>query len=76
MADEAATKDIERRQPIQCALWENPALALGKFSKTFELVEEYVMTVPRVRSALFSGMVRTNRLGKERASGLVQGRPA
>ncbi len=42
MADETATDIIKLRQPTQCALWEHPERALGKFSKTFELVEEYV----------------------------------
>jgi hypothetical protein len=42
MADDEDTTRIELRQPTQCALWEHPELALGKFSKTFEVVEEYV----------------------------------
>ncbi len=40
MADNA--EPIELRKPTQCALWEHPELALGKFRATFELVEEYV----------------------------------
>ncbi len=41
MADDDTTKDIELRQPTQCALWEHPERALGKFSETFEVVEKY-----------------------------------
>ena len=41
MANEDAI-EFKLRPPTQCALWEHPELALGKFSNTFELVEEYV----------------------------------
>jgi hypothetical protein len=41
MADEDATNFVQLRQPTQCALWEHPERALGKFSQTFEAVEEY-----------------------------------
>jgi hypothetical protein len=42
MADEDETSFIQLAPPTQCAMWERPELALGKFSQTFELVEEYV----------------------------------
>jgi hypothetical protein len=42
MADETEPAFVQLRQPTQCALWEHPERALGKFSETFELVEEYV----------------------------------
>ena len=41
MADEDPTNFIQLRQPTQCAMWERPELALGKFSQTFEMVEKY-----------------------------------
>ena len=42
MADEDETSSVALQAPTQCALWEHPELARGKFSQTFELVEEYV----------------------------------
>src|SRR5262249_15172188 len=42
MTDEDETKFVTLRQPKQCAMWEHPELALGKFSETFEMIEEYV----------------------------------
>jgi hypothetical protein len=42
MAGEDSTNIIWLREPTQCALWEHPELAAGKFSQIFEQVEEYV----------------------------------
>jgi hypothetical protein len=42
MSDEEETSSIQLQSPIQCAMWENPKLALNKFSHTFELIEEFV----------------------------------
>ena len=41
MTDEDATDFVQLRRPTQCVMWERPELALGKFSQTFEMVEEY-----------------------------------
>jgi hypothetical protein len=41
MTEEDATDFVQLRPPTQCAMWERPELALGKFSQTFEMVEEY-----------------------------------
>jgi hypothetical protein len=42
MAEEQDNGSVKLRAPTQCAMWQRPELALGKFSQTFELVEEYV----------------------------------
>ena len=41
MTEEDATDFVQLRRPTQCAIWERPELALGKFSQTFEAVEEF-----------------------------------
>ena len=41
MGDGDATDFVQLQKPTQCALWEHPELALGKFSQKFEAVEEY-----------------------------------
>jgi hypothetical protein len=41
LAEKDAVQIVELRHPTQCVLWENPAVAAGKFSGFLDEVESY-----------------------------------
>jgi hypothetical protein len=41
MTDRESATFVELRQPTQCALWEHPERATGKFAELFEKIETF-----------------------------------